>query len=285
MQRLCLGGEIVQVPAVIVEQESLFRTVISRSAFDSLSIESRIYLRRFLPRYPNWESEESDILDCAFSDDPNFYFGNPVSRVHSKIQGGWFNPERPSDQVQLRDNARVLYDHYIRHYYISLLRKLLITRRKLIEKAKKTGALDPIVDDDKLAQGHAQRHSHIRLRAAKRARLMIAECREKVGESGAVSSDDEDDPSASRIFVAAAGHSTLYSPRCRDLDLHQPLHLSDLKEMMKEYQRLKSTQSESPSLDVSDVNMDGVLERAGIQVGAHPKAKPSVKSSQTIHSS
>uniref|UniRef100_F1LE50 Nuclear factor related to kappa-B-binding protein n=1 Tax=Ascaris suum TaxID=6253 RepID=F1LE50_ASCSU len=133
--RLCLGGEIVQVPSAIVQQEGLFRAVVTKEAFRSLSVEAQTYLKRFLPKYEGAEKEEERILDAVFTADPNFYFGNPLGKVHSKIRCGWFNPERPSDQVQLRDNRRVLYDHYIRYYHISLLKKLLVSRRCLVEQA------------------------------------------------------------------------------------------------------------------------------------------------------
>ncbi|VDM40897.1 unnamed protein product [Toxocara canis] len=127
--RLCLGGEIVQVPSAIVQQEALFRAVVTKEAYRSLSVEAQTYLKRFLPKYDGAEKDEERILDSVFTSDPNFYFGNPLGKVHSKIRCGWFNPERPSDQVQLRDNRRVLYDHYIRYYHISLLKKLLVSRR------------------------------------------------------------------------------------------------------------------------------------------------------------
>uniref|UniRef100_A0A914XKZ7 ASX DEUBAD domain-containing protein n=1 Tax=Plectus sambesii TaxID=2011161 RepID=A0A914XKZ7_9BILA len=129
MVRLCLGGEIVQVPQSLAASEDVFRAVMTKETFDSLSADAKTYLKRFLPSSDASEQSEEKILRGAFTNDKNFYFGNALGKVHSKIRAGWFNPERPSDQVQLRDNARVLYDHYIRRYYISLLKKLLISRR------------------------------------------------------------------------------------------------------------------------------------------------------------
>ncbi|VDN33503.1 unnamed protein product [Gongylonema pulchrum] len=45
LSRLCLGGEIVQLPTVLVEQESMFRAVITKDAYRSLSIEAQNYLK------------------------------------------------------------------------------------------------------------------------------------------------------------------------------------------------------------------------------------------------
>ncbi|KHN70830.1 Nuclear factor related to kappa-B-binding protein [Toxocara canis] len=78
--RLCLGGEIVQVPSAIVQQEALFRAVVTKEAYRSLSVEAQTYLKRFLPKYDGAEKDEERILDSVFTSDPNFYFGNPLGK-------------------------------------------------------------------------------------------------------------------------------------------------------------------------------------------------------------
>ena len=52
-----------------------------------------------------------------------------VSQVQCATKAGGYNFLEPSDAVRLRDNARVLYDHQIRRYYLKLLRTLIANRR------------------------------------------------------------------------------------------------------------------------------------------------------------
>ncbi|VDK17388.1 unnamed protein product [Anisakis simplex] len=68
----------------------------------------------------------------------------------------------------------------------------------------------------------------------------------------------------SKLPLTAAGRSTLYSPNFVDLDLHQPIYMNDVKDMLKEYQRLRELEPDSPSLDISEINADEVYERAGL---------------------
>uniref|UniRef100_A0A915C9D7 Nuclear factor related to kappa-B-binding protein n=1 Tax=Parascaris univalens TaxID=6257 RepID=A0A915C9D7_PARUN len=251
----------------VVLQEGLFRAVVTKEAFRSLSVEAQTYLKRFLPKYEGAEKEEERILDAVFTADPNFYFGNPLGKVHSKIRCGWFNPERPSDQVQLRDNRRVLYDHYIRYYHISLLKKLLVSRRKLLEHfANLGGNEEPTYSaPDPALVRKRNTTARLKARAEYRTRLMIEDVKKKVDETG-FSSDEEvvDEPSPSKIPLTAAGRSTLYSPNFVDLDLHQPIYMNDVKDMLKEYQRLKELEPDSPSLDITEIAVEDVYERAGL---------------------
>ncbi|KAE9418087.1 hypothetical protein Angca_000837, partial [Angiostrongylus cantonensis] len=82
---------------------------------------------QFLPPINN-AAEEQQALSCAFTRRTDLVHGNPIEKVQSKLKNGWFNPDRPSQQNQIRDNNRVLYDHYIRFYHMSLLNKLVKSR-------------------------------------------------------------------------------------------------------------------------------------------------------------
>ncbi|VDK51937.1 unnamed protein product [Anisakis simplex] len=192
--RLCLGGEIIQVPTAIVQQEWLFRAVVTKDAYRSLSVEAQTYLKRFLPKYDGATEKEDEekILDSVFTNDPNFYFGNPLGKIYSKLRCGWFNPERPGDQVQLRDNRRVLYDHYIRYYHISLLKKLLISRRKLLEQfATLGGNEEPTCSaPDSALIRKRNTTTRLKARAEYRTRLMLDDVKRRVDDT-TQSSDEE----------------------------------------------------------------------------------------------
>ncbi|MFH4973566.1 hypothetical protein AB6A40_000275 [Gnathostoma spinigerum] len=266
LSRLCLGGEIVQVPTAIVEQESMFRDVITKEAYRMLTPEAQNYLKRFLPKYEGAEADEERILECVFTSDPNFHFGNSLAKVYSKIKCGWFNPERTSDQVQLKDNRRLAYDHYIRYYYISLLKKLLVARHRLLKQVANLGAGEELSSVPPSASVIRKRKSAvtIRTRANHRVKLMLDDVKVKAGDTEPSSDEEEEAPSPNAIPLTAAGRSTLYSPDFVDLDLHQPIHMDDVKKMLKEYQRLKETEPDSPSLDITNITLEDVYERAGV---------------------
>lgn len=92
---------------------------------------------------------------------------------------------------------------------------------------------------------------------------MIDDVKKRVGEEG-LSSDEEDLSSPSKIPLTAAGKSTLFSPNFVDLDLHQPIYMNEVKDMLRGYQRLKEMDPDSPSLDISDIAVEDVYQRAGL---------------------
>ncbi|KJH44883.1 hypothetical protein DICVIV_09075 [Dictyocaulus viviparus] len=167
--------------------------------------------------------------------------GNPIEKVQSKLKNGWFNPDRPSQQNQIRDNNKVLYDHYIRFYHMSLLNKLVKSRHAVLQHLMSTNALcsptrQPMDPETLKRRNDMER---IRLRAAKRTKAMIADCRMKIGEP-CLSSDEE------------------------DLDLHQPTQMDDVKTMLKKFKKLRREEPHAPSLDITGIDLDDVYERAGV---------------------
>uniref|UniRef100_A0A0N4VNC8 General transcription factor 3C polypeptide 1 n=1 Tax=Enterobius vermicularis TaxID=51028 RepID=A0A0N4VNC8_ENTVE len=323
LSRLCLGGEIVAVPSAIIQEvqvlnfdadsaqvlkiESVFRQVITKEAFRSLSSEGQQYLKRFLPRYEGAENDEELILDAAFTDDKNFYFGNSMAKVHSKIRCGYFNPERPSAIVQLRDNRRVLYDHNIRHYYISLLKKLLIARRyffsvpklnslrifrrdkkknkwlmlpnltKLMESFYNTQASEkfPRISPRSALFRKRETVRNLKKRAQYRAKIMLDDIKKEFNDE-TISSDDEDLPPALIEDINFAGRSTLYNPNFPDLDLHHDISVDEVKDMLKEYRHLKETQPDLPSMDISGITVEDVYQRTKLPCIAERNLTPEV---------
>lgn len=277
LSRLCLGGEIVAIPSAIIQEESLFREVITKEAYRFLSPEGQQYLKRFLPKYEGAEKDEEAILDAAFTSNPNCYFGNSMGKVHSKIRCGYFNPERPSAIVQLRDNRRVLYDHNIRHYYISLLKKLLIARRKLLERFYNTGETDDVSRISPRPALIRKRDNGRRLkaRAKYRIRIMLDEIKKELNDE-TVSSDDEDLPIVPIEGLNFAGKSTLYDPNFSDLDLHHDIGTDEVKDMLKEYRRLKETQPDLPSMDISGITVEEIYQRAKLPCIAEKNLTPEV---------
>uniref|UniRef100_A0A914VZY9 Uncharacterized protein n=1 Tax=Plectus sambesii TaxID=2011161 RepID=A0A914VZY9_9BILA len=153
---------------------------------------------------------------------------------------------------------------------------------QVVEVASKVPADDSIIQDRAPDIRDLKRFSKSKKlveRAAKRARFIISECKQQVGEYG-LSSDDEPDPTAAKTPVTACGEGTLMAPHTTDIQMHQPLYLGDVKDLVREYRILQEVEPDSPSLDFSDVRLDEVYERAGLPFGGErqsggSKAKPS----------
>uniref|UniRef100_A0A915DMI3 Uncharacterized protein n=1 Tax=Ditylenchus dipsaci TaxID=166011 RepID=A0A915DMI3_9BILA len=263
--RLCLGGEMVEVPDILINDETLFRNVMKKSAFWSLSEPARQRLRRFLPLPISSREEEDKVLDCAFTNNESFCFGSPISKVFLKIKTGYFSAPHAADQVQLRDHRRVLYDHYIRHYYMNLLKKLLIGRQIILESASKLSSVEKVEINptNYCSKKRLMGAKALQKRANIRAKKMIKDCEDRV-EGGITSSEDEEDTCSSQMLLAPGAESTLYSKKFSDLDLHQPIKMKDVKDLLKEYHQLRETEPDCPSLDISDITLEEVYDRVGI---------------------
>ncbi|KAH7727464.1 hypothetical protein AAVH_05124 [Aphelenchoides avenae] len=76
--------------------------------------------------------------------------------------------------------------------------------------------------------------------------------------------DESDD--APIVPLVPGGESTLFHTEhsVADLDLHQPIRIKSVKEMLKEYRRLRETEPDCPSLDIRDITLEEVYDRAGI---------------------
>ncbi|VDN01222.1 unnamed protein product [Thelazia callipaeda] len=314
--RLCLSGEIVHIPTVMLEehlqeaineflrkqflislydfyrdvfinaylcqQEDIFRAVVTKDAFRSLSVDTQDYLKRFLPKYDGSVNDEEKVLDTVFSASPNVYFGNPVEKFLSKLRQGLLNPVKSSDQAHLRDNRRVLYDHYIRHYYMTVFKSALISRNKELTKLASSSPSGKLTIN-KLLSTHSLRKSKItkRIKWRTQARLklqaskyilkifsffliILDRVREEAGDNADISSDEEEFGDSNKIPMTRAGQSTLFSPNFTDYDLHQPVYMDDVKRMLKDYKNLKEEKPDSPSLDISGICIEDVYERAGV---------------------
>ncbi|KAK6742130.1 hypothetical protein RB195_009788 [Necator americanus] len=265
--RVNFNGDLLLLPSILVHSDYIFRQVVSIETYYSLSEEARTHLRQFLPPIKT-VAEEQHALACAFTKRLDLVHGNPIERVQSKLKNGWFNPDRPSQQNQIRDNNKVLYDHYIRFYHMNLLNKLVKSRHAVLQHLMSTSAScsptrQPMDPETAKRRNDMER---IRLRAAKRSRAMIADCRLKVGEAG-FSSDEEDEDLSLPISKGVTLHtarSTLFTPNMKDLDLHQPTQMDDVKTMLKKYKKLRREEPHAPSLDITGIDLDDVYERAGV---------------------
>ncbi|KAF7640275.1 hypothetical protein Mgra_00000103 [Meloidogyne graminicola] len=212
-----------------------------------------------------------------------------MEKFFKKICDGYFSSV---DHVQLRDHKRVLYDHYIRHHQMNLLKKLLVSRHMLLENASKRkenigenskdyipltssiknlfGELKPqiksVTTNSDCSTRRLAKHSNIRRRAKIRARLMIDDCRVKSGQNPGPSSDDSANEEGCSVNpLPQNARSTMYTEKfSADLDLYQPIKMRDVADLYREYCYLREVEPDCPSLDITDITLEEVYERTGI---------------------
>uniref|UniRef100_A0A914YCT5 Uncharacterized protein n=1 Tax=Panagrolaimus superbus TaxID=310955 RepID=A0A914YCT5_9BILA len=141
-----------------------------------------------------------------------------MTRAFNRIRAGYFNVERPSDLLQLQDNRRVWYDHFIRQYYMRLLKKMLLTRHAILEQAANLPEHAPIkIHCGKFSNLKKRDNQElIKYRARKRAKMLINFAAEKTGNDTASSDDsefeDDDNPLHLPIKHEIEGESTHFNP-------------------------------------------------------------------------
>uniref|UniRef100_A0AC34FW87 Uncharacterized protein n=1 Tax=Panagrolaimus sp. ES5 TaxID=591445 RepID=A0AC34FW87_9BILA len=272
MSQLCIGGEVIEVPDLMLENESIFYHVLSKETFDSLSDEQQNHLRRFLPKTCETERDVKKSINAAFNYNPNYYFGSPMTRAFNRIRAGYFNVDRPSDLLQLQDNRRVWYDHFIRQYYMKLLKKMLLTRHAILEQAANLPEHAPIKINCAKFSNLKKRDNQelVKYRARKRAKMLINFAAEKT-ENDTASSDDsefeeDDNPLHIPIKHEIDGESAHFDPEYADcdVDMYQPAKIKSIKELLKEFKTLKKKNPNCPSLDTSDITLEDVYERSGL---------------------
>ncbi|KAE9550472.1 hypothetical protein FO519_006310 [Halicephalobus sp. NKZ332] len=265
--QLSIGGEVVEVPDIVLENEGVFRHILSPGTFFSLSEEHQTHLKRFLPR--NLDDEETEkCIFSALTHDQNHYFGSPLSRAFNKIRAGFYNVDRPTDLHQLQDNRRVWYDHFIRRHYMKLLRTLVVARHAILEQAASLPDDVPIKIDSTKFVNTKKRDAKetVRFRARMRARTMINFAAEK-GPEDSDSSDESDlDLPLAPVSVVTEAESSVFSPEFLDIDLdmYQPEKIRSVKEMLKNHKILKRKNPDCPSLDLEGLALEDIYERTGL---------------------
>uniref|UniRef100_A0A7E4V6R6 DUF4211 domain-containing protein n=1 Tax=Panagrellus redivivus TaxID=6233 RepID=A0A7E4V6R6_PANRE len=262
-RKLNIGGETVPVPDLMLENEEIFKGVLSMDTFNSLSEESKAHLKRFLPRGVNPEQGVSDAL----TPDSGFFFGSPLELARKRINEGFYDHDYPQHQAMLRDDRRVRYDHFIRQYHMKLLKKLLLTRHAILEQAATIPPDAPIkIKPMKYANLKTLRkEKEIKERSSIRANMLMNSMIGPPSPSSASESADEQ-PYEPPIQQQSEGRSVHYSNAYgeHDLDTYQPHKVRSIKEMLQDYKKLKLKNPLCPSLDTSDITLEKVYERSGL---------------------
>ncbi|CEF59489.1 Hypothetical protein SRAE_X000123700 [Strongyloides ratti] len=270
LRRINLNGFSFNVPEILLENETIFRGIFSRRVFDALPPLTKQYLYQFLPHVDDIPVDS--FVDAAFTSDPGFNFVNPLTKLRKKLQHNWFSTEKSSEILQLRDSRKVIYDHFIRQYYIDLMGKLLRSRHEILEKAYQSTSQDDFESRmkhqsyKKSVKVNQKRNNDIVARASRRTKALLSNVKHQAKDPNPLSSDDEiiDSKDIIPVTKTTSAKSTLHNTQLSDYDMHQPAIPKTIKEMLKEHRRLRQRDPHAPALDTEGITLKDVYTRAGL---------------------
>ncbi|KFD54574.1 hypothetical protein M514_04519 [Trichuris suis] len=265
------NGVELSLPMEFVCNPSVFFGVLSANTWSSLSEVDKKRLKGLLPDCCNEEEKEKLALD-VLGGRKNFFFGSPLVQFYRKLKIGHFHQELRPKLLSLMIYSRLRYEYWIRNHFSKLLRILLVRRRQLLTRALEGSLSSSVRRNGRHVAISESRKQLLRRRALTRARLMIMSCKSKVNEN-TFSSDDDDIAETVKYGTSTfnkahddiSSMSTLGRLDSVDLDLYKPLGGNNMKRMLEEYRVLRKTHKDHPTLDFTDVTLENVIERSGLQ--------------------
>eukprot|EP00795_Rhopilema_esculentum_P016579 gene16579-8002_t len=113
-----LNEETIDIPSDLIENESVFKSVLSYHTWQSLSPVEKAHLQKYLPPSKVQRSQEETIR-LLFSEDPNFKHGNAVDVLYKNLKAGRCSPSiarklKKCRSLKYKDYKRIL-DQLARH--------------------------------------------------------------------------------------------------------------------------------------------------------------------------
>ncbi|KRX81922.1 Nuclear factor related to kappa-B-binding protein [Trichinella sp. T6] len=260
------------LPYKWIRNDEAFFEIVSFASWKKLSNEQKKHLRKFLPKFAD-EEEEEQIVRKILDPKCNFYFGSPLVKFYDKLQGivGWYHRQKRPVFQYLLNSQRMQYEVFIRNYYSSMLKTLIVRRQKILSAVVESNPI-PTFDKPRSVLTNRLSDSALYRRAMMRARLIIMNCKAKVNETN-YSSDDEDIKDLPKLCNTTfhkssddvATLSSLKRLDSVDLDLYKSVENIDLKRMLADYRILRKTKRHHTAFDFSDVDLEGIIARCGMQ--------------------
>ncbi|KAH0623264.1 hypothetical protein JD844_031371 [Phrynosoma platyrhinos] len=140
MEDCMLGSIRISLPEDLLEDPEIFFEVVSLSTWQDVLMDSqREHLKKFLPHFPENNTEHQNNLILSLFNGENFRFGNPLHIAQKLFRDGHFNPE----VVKYRQLCfKSQYKRYLssqQQYFYRLLKQILASRNHLLELARKGG--------------------------------------------------------------------------------------------------------------------------------------------------
>ncbi|XP_069750477.1 nuclear factor related to kappa-B-binding protein isoform X2 [Narcine bancroftii] len=266
MEECLLRGIRVSLPEDLLEDPDIFFEVVSRRTWDEvLSQAQRDHLRKFLPQFSEDNLEQQDSIITGLFNGDDFRFGNPLHIAQKLFRDGHFNPE----VVKYRQLcAKSQYKRYLcsqQQYFHNLLKQILVSRKKLLELARKSGPHLALKQKYHGSSCHGEREEERRARG--RYEKILREVKEECDDN-TISSDEEEmcswfpssptHPSSPSIALRVV--PTLSTQDMKTVDKLE-LGDEDMKLMLKRHVEKRRRQPDHPDLATGDLTLNDIITR------------------------
>ncbi|XP_041098458.1 nuclear factor related to kappa-B-binding protein isoform X2 [Polyodon spathula] len=246
-------------------QPEIFFDVVSASTWnDVLTDSQRQHLLQFLPQFPEDSAEQRQRVITDLFGDENFRFGNPLHIAQKLFRDGYFNPEVVQYRQLCIKSQRKRYLHSQQQYYHRLLKQILISRKELLDSARRSG---PDLVLKRRYPSPSTRPEEREQRAKRRVAKILREVKEDCGDS-ALSSDEEDlgswlppsPPHPSNLRVSLRVVPSLSTQDMKTTEKPELVD-GDLKLMLKRQRERRKRQPDRPDLMTSDISLNDIMTR------------------------
>ena len=218
LEELLLGGNLVEVPSDLYENEDIFNTFFSVETWNNLIPEDvKLELLQYLPNFPTDDlDEKARTIEMLFGGQ-NFHFGNPLEKFREDLVNGDYLPENVEMKAMVATAQRRNFEEWLENYQFDIAQKCLDSRKKHLEAA--TGNIVTVPKIDRKHGG--AKGGNMQEKISKRYMEEISRIKREIGEDG-FSSDDEEffNPKIPQYIPAKEPEETLY---------HQNGHLEELQ--------------------------------------------------------
>ncbi|XP_066495674.1 nuclear factor related to kappa-B-binding protein isoform X1 [Tiliqua scincoides] len=265
MEDCMLGSIRISLPEDLLEDPEIFFEVVSLSTWEEVLVDSqREHLKKFLPHFPENNTEHQNNLILSLFSGENFRFGNPLHIAQKLFRDGHFNPE----VVKYRQLCfKSQYKRYLssqQQYFYRLLKQILASRNHLLELARRGGpdlALKRKYSAAASAVEERDRRTH------RRYLKILREVKEECGDT-ALSSDEEDltswiPSSPAQCPSPAVPLRVIPTLSAQDMKTADKLDFgeNDLKVMLKKHHEKRKRQPNHPDLMTGDLTLNDIMTR------------------------
>uniref|UniRef100_A0A4W3H3I6 Nuclear factor related to kappaB binding protein n=1 Tax=Callorhinchus milii TaxID=7868 RepID=A0A4W3H3I6_CALMI len=264
MEECLLGGTRVSLPEDLLEDPEIFFDVVSGSTWDEVLSESqREHLRKFLPHLPENEREQQNGIISDLFEGENFRFGNPLHIAQKLFRDGHFNPEVVKYRRLCVKSQYKRYLYSQQHYFHKLLKQILVSRKELLELARKSGPDASLRRKYRTSVSEKEEEKRAQRRYEKILREVKEEC-----EDNTISSDEEDvtswlpssptHPTSPSVVLRAI--PTLSTQDMKTMDKYE-LGDDDLKMMLRKHLEKRKRHPDHPDLATGDLTLSDIIAR------------------------
>ncbi|KAL5011494.1 hypothetical protein ScPMuIL_010045 [Solemya velum] len=300
LERCLLGRSEVQIPETFIEQNHIFKDIMSLDTWENvLTEEQRQHLTKFLPSFPEEDSKQKAETIKDIFEDKNFKFGNPLKQFETKLRDGFFSPDIAKYASLCRRVKFREYKYRQQKRYSELLKEILLSRQQVFEQLR---GLPP---DEPLQYNYVPpvpKEKFLECKVKKKYIRLLREVREECGVEDTSSEEEEcsTQKSKKQLFKSLCpipspeptipSVVSTFSPRplpvvngdtsntqgnsTSDGDNTTPNSVKrgrpfspvevteiDYKQMLKNHKRKKHDEQEFPELNTQNITLQDIMSR------------------------